>query len=125
MPRWKRHVISRGVCGVHPGFGLVLIWTGGAYTGLLMGWVKAVTGCVLQIVKRSDDQKGFVVLPKRCIVERTFSWFGRQRRLGKHCEEDPQSSKTMIQVGMIEIMLKRLEASSCPSHTRSQYDGDR
>jgi putative transposase len=91
---------------------LRLIWAEGAYTGPLIDWVKAATGCVLQIVKRSDDQKGFVVLPKRWIVERTFGWLGRYRRLSKDYEEDPQSSETMIRVAMIQVMLKRLEPAA-------------
>jgi putative transposase len=91
---------------------LVLIWADGAYGGPLIDWVKAITGCVLEIVKRSDDQKGFVVLPKRWIVERTLGWFGRYRRLSKDYEEDPHSSETMIQIAMIQVMLKRLEPAS-------------
>jgi len=65
-------------------------------------------GCILEIVKRSDDQKGFVVLPKRWIVERTFGWFGRYRRLSKDYEELPASSETMIFIAMIHLMLRRL-----------------
>ena len=76
-----------------------------------MDWVKAATGWVLDIVKRSDDQKGFIVFPKRWIAERTFGWFGRYRRLSKDYEEQPQSSETMLYIAMIQLMLKRLERS--------------
>jgi len=65
-------------------------------------------GCILEIVKRSDDQTGFVVLPKRWIVERTFGWLGRYRRLSKDYEELPASSETMIYIAMIHLMLRRL-----------------
>jgi putative transposase len=61
-----------------------------------------------EIVTRSDDQKGFVVLPKRWIVERTFGWFGRYRRLSKDYEELPASSESMIYIAMIHLMLRRL-----------------
>jgi len=61
-------------------------------------------------VKRSDTQKGFVVLPKRWIVERTFAWLGRYRRLSKDYEAQPESSAAMIYVAMIQIMLRRQPA---------------
>jgi len=64
---------------------LKLIWADGAYAGYLISWVAAFTQSlgdwVLEIVKRSDDQKGFVVLPRRWVVERTFGWLSRYRRL--------------------------------------------
>jgi putative transposase len=91
---------------------LALLWADGAYGGPLVDWVKAVTGWVLEIVKRSEDQKGFSVLPKRWIVERTFGWFGRYRRLSKDYEEEPQSSETMVYIAMIQLMLKRLEPAA-------------
>ena len=61
-------------------------------------------------MKRSDTQKGFVVLPKRWIVERTFAWLGRYRRLSKDYEAQPESSAAMIYVAMIQIMLRRQPA---------------
>ncbi len=62
---------------------LILIWADGGYVGQLVDWAKVVCGWVLEIVKRSDDVKGFQVLPHRWIVERTFGWLGRYRRLSK------------------------------------------
>ena len=58
---------------------LKLIWADGGYAGQLIGWVAQICGWMLEIVKRSDDATGFVVLPKRWIVERTFGWFGWSR----------------------------------------------
>jgi len=87
---------------------LLKVWAAGAYAGGLIAWTQALLGCILEIVKRSDDQKGFVVLPKRWIVERTFAWFGRYRRLSKDDEELPASSETMIYIAMIHLMLRRL-----------------
>ncbi len=84
------------------------IWADGAYRGGLIAWTHQLLGCVLEIVKRSDDQTGFVVLPKRWIVERTFGWFGRYRRLSKDYEEIPASSESMIYIAMIHLMLRRL-----------------
>lgn len=87
---------------------LQLIWADGGYAGQLIGWVKELGGWVLQIVKRCDDAKGFVVLPKRWIVERTFGWFGRYRRLSKDYEALTDSSESMIYLAMIHLMLRRL-----------------
>jgi len=91
---------------------LALLWADGGYRGKLVGWVASVTDWVLEIVKRTDDQKGFVVLPKRWIVERTFGWFGRYRRLSKDFEEQPASSEALIRIVMIQIMLRRLDKAA-------------
>ncbi len=75
-----------------------------------MDWIKAATEWVVDIVKRSDDQKGFIVLLKRWTVERISGWFGRYRRPSKDYEEqNTQSSETMLYIGMIQLMLRRLE----------------
>ena len=87
---------------------LKLIWADGGYAGQLIQWVKNLGGWVLQIVKRSDDVTGFVVLPKRWIVERTFAWFGRYRRLSKDYESLTDSSESMIYLTMIHLMVRRL-----------------
>jgi len=88
---------------------LQLIWADGGYAGQLIDWVKTLAGWVLQIVKRSDDVKGFVVLPKRWIVERTFGWLGRYRRLSKDYEELVESSEAQIHLAMINVMIQRLK----------------
>jgi putative transposase len=87
---------------------LSLVWADGAYGGKLIDWVKTVCCWVLEIVKRTDDVKGFKVLPRRWVVERTFGWLNRYRRLAKDYERTPSSSETMIQIAMIRIMLARL-----------------
>ncbi len=87
---------------------LVLIWADGAYAGELVDWVKEALGVVLEIVKRPDDVLGFAVLPKRWIVERTFGWFNRYRRLSKDYEYRTGSSEAMIYVAMIHLMTRRL-----------------
>jgi len=91
---------------------LTLIWADGGYAGRLVRFLdrlKRSLGWALQIVKRTDDVKGFVVLPKRWIVERTFGWLGRYRRLSKDYEEQTRNSETMIRLAMINLMLHRLE----------------
>jgi putative transposase len=87
---------------------LHLIWADGAYAGKLIDWVKEFGGWVVQIVRRRDDAEGFEVLPRRWVVERTFGWLGRCRRLSKDYEEKTESSEAMILVAMIGLMTRRL-----------------
>lgn len=72
-------------------------------------WVKETFGWVLQTVLRPVGVKGFVVLPKRWIVERTFAWLGRYRRLSKDYEKTTASSEAMIHIAMINLMSRRLD----------------
>ena len=88
---------------------LALIWADGDYSGQpMIDWVWQLTGWIFQVVKRSDDGKGFVVLPRRWVVERTFAWLGRYRRLSKDYEQLPETSEAMIYAAMTHLMLKRL-----------------
>jgi len=87
---------------------LVLVWADGGYAGTLLVWALVAVGVVLEIVKRSDAARGFVVLPKRWIVERTFAWLGRSRRLSKDYEALAETSEAWIRIAMIQLMLKRL-----------------
>jgi putative transposase len=88
---------------------LQLIWADGGYQGLLVDWVADRLNCLLEIVSRSPAAVGFQVLPHRWIVERTFGWLGRYRRLSKDYEYQSTSSEAMIQVAMINLMLHRLD----------------
>mgnify|MGYP006272083023 CR=1 FL=1 len=87
---------------------LKLIWADGGYAGQFVKWAKQAFGRGIEIVKRPVLHK-FVVLPKRWIVERTFGWLGRCRRLSKDYETLPVSSEAMIQIAMINLMLHRLK----------------
>jgi len=91
---------------------LKLIWADGGYAGQLIEWSRQLGRWVLEIVKRSDDVKGFEVLPKRWIVERTFAWFNRYRRLSKDYETLPESSESMIYLAMIHLMVRRLKPAA-------------
>ena len=88
---------------------LSLIWADGGYAGKLLDWAKEFGNWVLEIVKRSDDMRGFEVLPRRWVVERTFSWLGRYRRLSKDYESLTVSSETMILLAMTNLMIHRLK----------------
>jgi Transposase DDE domain len=65
-------------------------------------------GYRLEVVERPAGSKGFVLEPKRWVIERTWAWLGRYRRLAKDVEYYTESSEAMIQIGAIHIMLKRL-----------------
>ena len=87
---------------------LQTVWADNGYGGRpLYRWLQDKCGWKLEIVKRSD-WPGFVVLPKRWVVERTFAWLGKCRRLAKDFEQNPQSQKAWILIAMIRLMLKRL-----------------
>jgi putative transposase len=88
---------------------LLIVWADGGYAGQLLEWVKSRNwGWALQIVKRTDDMKGFVLLPHRWIVERTFAWLDNYRLLSKEFEYSIASSQSDIDLAMIHIMLRRL-----------------
>ena len=88
---------------------LRLIWADGGYDGQpMIDWVQQVCGWIWQVIKRPADTKGFVLLPRRWVVERTFAWIGRYRRLSKDYEVNTKHSEAMIYLAMINLMLKRL-----------------
>jgi putative transposase len=85
------------------------IWADGAYSGEeLARWCEEEGGWQLEVVERNREAQGFKSLPKRWIVERTFSWLIRNRRLSKDYERMVRTSETFIEVAMIRLMLRRL-----------------
>ena len=86
---------------------LSLIWADGGYAGKLIGWVSRVCRWTLTVVKRTELHK-FVVLPHRWVVERTFGWFGRWRRLSKDYERTAASSEGFVYLASIGIMVRRM-----------------
>lgn len=87
---------------------LTLVWADGGYTGRLVDWAKEKLQLTLQIVKRSDDMKGFVVLPRRWVVERTLGWLMCSRRLVRDFETLPESSEAFIYWSQTMLMSRRL-----------------
>ena len=84
------------------------LYANGAYKGQLQDIAAYFYEWELEIVNKLPGQKGFVVLPKRWIVERTFAWMSKNRRLSKDYEFAPQSSEAMLDWAMIGHMLRRL-----------------
>jgi putative transposase len=106
---------------------LVLLWVDGGYKRRFGEWVAAELGWRVETVQHPETgvrfvwvgpgqeppplPRGFRVLPRRWVVERTFAWLGRQRRLSKDYERQVQTSETLLQLAMIRLMVRRLARS--------------
>lgn len=86
---------------------LVEVVADSAYVGLPLQQAANDNGMALRIVRRSEPRNQFVPLPQRWVVERTFAWLGRSRRLSKDYERQPESSRAMLQLASIQLMLRR------------------
>ncbi len=95
---------------------LTRLFADGGYRGAeTAAAVTRVGRMELEIVTRSDQATGFVVLPKRWIVERTFGWLGRCRRLSKDFENLSRTQLAFVQLAMIRLMMRRIARLSNPS----------
>lgn len=86
---------------------LVLLWADGGYSGPDLALWR-IGGWLLKIRRGAVGLTGFHVIPKRWIVERTFGWLNRYRRLSKDYEELPETSEVMILIAMTHLMLQRV-----------------
>ena len=94
-----------------------LMWADGGYTGQLVDWAREKLQLTLQIVKRSDDMTGFVVLPRRWVVERSLGWLLRTRRLARDYETLPASSEAFIYFSASMLMARRLARTAAAGQT--------
>jgi len=100
-----------------------LIWADGAYTRGFREWAEEERGWRVEVPHHPDRQlrrygleekpRGFLVLPRRWVVERTFAWLGQARRLAKDYERLPETGVAMIHAAMSRIMLRRLARAAC------------
>ena len=88
---------------------LELVWAASAYAGEEY-WLKQTYGWQLAVVRTAPDQQGFVVQPRRWVVDRTFGWLGRNRRLSKDDEEWADVSESWVYLAMTRLMLRRRTA---------------
>ena len=85
------------------------LWADAGYTAPKREtWIRATTDWTLEIVRRAEPGAGFQVLPRRWVVERTFAWLGRYRRLSKDYEGRPDTTEAWIHAAMTGLMLRRL-----------------
>ena len=98
--------LLEGCKGVYPR--LKRIWADGPYTGDLIEWVSEELGICLEVVEREAGTRGFCVLPRRWVVERTFAWLGRNKRLVRDYELCPEHSESMVYIAMTHLLLQRL-----------------
>lgn len=88
---------------------LSVIWVDGGYSGQpFLRWAMDTLRFIIWMVLRPEPSKGFVLLKKRWVVERTFGWFNWYRRLSKDYERQPASAEAMIYIAMIRLMARRL-----------------
>jgi putative transposase len=87
---------------------LQVSWAVSGSTEKLGTWMENVFGIRLQVVKRMDAHAGFKLLPRRWVVERTFAWLGRYRRLSKDYERCPNSSEAMVYLASVRRLLNGL-----------------
>jgi putative transposase len=104
-----KRVLKRVRCMGRPVSRLHTIWVDGGFDGApFIRWVMDTCGWIVQVVLRPEQTKGFVLLKKRWVVERTFGWLMGSRRLVRDYELLPQTSETLVYLVMIRIMVRRL-----------------
>jgi transposase len=102
--------------GAHPLLALLrerfstigLVWADGGYAGRLVTWAAKTLRLAVTVVKRTEDMAGFVVLPRRWVVERTFAWISKYRRCVRDYETLPAHHEAMVYLAMIMVMSRRL-----------------
>lgn len=87
---------------------ITLVWADGGYAGRLVLWAQSALRLAVTVVKRSEDTTGFVVLPRRWVVERTFGWLLRHRRLVRDYERRPEHHEAMVLWATVSIMTRQL-----------------
>jgi transposase len=95
-------ILMRLVCP-----GIELVWADGGYAGKLVAWAKKHLGLTVQIVKRTADMTGFVVLPRRWVVERSFAWISNSRRTVRDYERLEETHEAMVRWAAITMMTRR------------------
>lgn len=88
--------------------GLARVWADGAYAGDWAEWAAEEHGVTVEVVRRPPGQRGFAVQPRRWVVERTFAWLSRHRRLSRDVERYETTSATLLFLASCHLLLKRL-----------------
>jgi transposase len=111
-----RDAAHRLLAAMAPRFSAItLVWADGGYAGRLVTWAKTVLALTVRIVKRSDTATGFEVLPRRWVVERTFGWLVKHRRLIRDYETRPDHHEAIVYIAAIHTLTRRLARDSEPA----------
>lgn len=89
---------------------LAVVWMDGGFENRIEAWVEQHCGFRVEIVKRSEGAKGWELLPKRWVVERTYGWLNRWRGLAREYDYRPETTQAKILLAMSRLMLRRLTA---------------
>lgn len=111
--------VTRRALREHRGIGK--LWADGGYAGRFVTWTKTAFNVTVEVVNKLEGQRGFTVLPRRWVVERTFAWLTHCRRLQVDYERRPDHAEAMIHWAMIGLMCRRL-ARATPGHTVTPYN---
>lgn len=112
-------LVTAAVAKAHPK--LRLIWADGGYAGQLVAWVAEKLSIVVEIVRKLAGQRGFEVLPRRWVVERTFAWLMKCRRLAADYERKTEHAEAMVTWAMVGLMTRRL-ARQANGHDVTGYN---
>ena len=104
---------------------ITLVWADGGYAGRLVAWATGVLRLAVTIVKRTDDQAGFVVLPRRWVVERSFGWLMHHRRLVRDYERRPEHHEAMLWWATVAIMTRQLTRDLAGTPPQPRWGGQR
>jgi transposase len=104
---------------------ITLVWADGGYAGRLVAWAAAVLAVTVTVVKRSDNLHGFVVLPRRWVVERSFGWLNRHRRLVRDYERLPEHHEAMVLWATTMIMTRQLVHQRSGQPPRPRWGAER
>lgn len=104
---------------------IILVWADGGYAGRLVSWAAGVLRLSVTVVKRSDDTRGFVVVPRRWVVERTFGWLMRHRRLVRDYERLPEHHEAMVLWATVMIMTRQLARHATGAPPQPRWGGER
>jgi transposase len=104
---------------------ITVVWADGGYAGRLVTWATGVLRLNITVVKRSDDARGFVVVPRRWVVERTFGWLSRHRRLVRDYERRPEHHEAMVLWATTMIMTRQLARQATDKPASPRWGGER
>jgi transposase len=118
-PAPRTATAAGGCCGASAATSptIRLVWADAGYAGKLVTWAQQALTLTLQIVRKRQGVHHFEVLPRRWVVERTFSWLGKYRRLAVDYERKPEHHQAWVQWAMVRVMVKRLARQAPPLST--------